>query len=190
MKKSKPKGKEVILKYVGLALITVIVLLIIFVWTYNSFTKSRERNQFKQLEGTLKVLQTKLNQINPTWVYNSGCRGKGGVYERNEPSSCFVQLSNTRTTLEQSEEKFNEYVRAVSKYFMVSSKQSNTKWSLTNESDDRRVNSIGFKYSKDDEVRCVLDEFFISDDPKSTDGGVRFSCNKPATEFLYSRYDI
>ena len=59
---------------------------------YDATTK--ERRGFMFLREDMKSLQQSFNAIDKGWVYDEGCRGRGGDFDRDVPSSCAVSITN------------------------------------------------------------------------------------------------
>jgi len=178
--------KAILLVILFFALITSIVYVV-----FDGYSKaSEERTKFASLQSSIKSLQNKLNQEVPGWIYDEGCRGKGGVYNRDEPLSCTISIVNESDEPSLIRENFDTYEDYVEDYFVNSVLQSTFAWSSSNTSDTRTYRATGYSLNNDDKVQCMLREFYSDDNPLSIEGGVIYSCNRPSSEFYYPRYDL
>lgn len=188
-KKTSPKHfSKIVLSII--VLVIVIFIVVVYSAVDNYTETNNERVTFTTLQANIKSLQDKFNQEVPGWIYDEGCRGKGGVYNRDEPLSCTISIVNESDEPSLIRENFDTYEDYVEDYFVNSVLQSTFAWSSSNTSDTRTYRATGYSLNNDDKVQCMLREFYSDDNPLSIEGGVIYSCNRPSSEFYYPRYDL
>jgi|JI10StandDraft_1071094.scaffolds.fasta_scaffold1149961_1 hypothetical protein len=190
MKKKTKKRKLNYVYIVVLLSLMVISILLYVISLQRAAAAEYEKEMFMNLQSNMKSLKEAFSAIDSGWSYSEGCRGKGGVYERGEPSSCLISITNQSEDPSTLKGNFNLYERVLDTLFLNSVPQTTSEWSITNENDTRVHKSSGYSLKDDSEVTCTFSEFYSNDEPASARGGLTFSCNRPAAKFYFPRYDI
>lgn len=189
--KKKTKTRKLYTFYIVILLSLLVVSLVLYVLSQQRTAAAEyEKEVFMNLQSSMKSLKNDFSSIDSGWIYSEGCRGKGGVYERAEPSSCLISITNQSDDPSALKGNFSLYERELETLFVNSVSQTTIKWSITNENDTRVHKSSGYTLKDDNEVKCSLREFYSNDNPASVHGGLTFSCNRSAAKFYFPRYDI
>lgn len=188
---AKAKNNKNLLTVQKILLLVALIALFIAIFLYKApVTNSDDRIGFNNLSKELKSLQTDLNKIHSGWVYSEGCSGKGGVYEQDKASSCSITLINKSSDAKEIKSKFLMYSDSIDDVFLVITPSTESRWSISNSSDNRFYKSAGYKYDKFPGTSCNLREFFDEVSVDSQSGGVNFTCTHSTEQFYFRRSDI
>jgi hypothetical protein len=154
---------------------------IIFVFfLYYNITK--EERGFMSLRQDMKSLETSFNTLDNGWVYSESCRGKGGDFDRDVPSSCAISISNDKTDFSVNQkQRVNNYSELIVKsgYFAL---RDNIK------EYDQSSYFVAYNYSKLYKPNCSL-QSYKSDDNSNNKVSLTFGCIAESSKFYFERND-
>lgn len=179
--------------YKKIGVLTLVVLFFTAILIFNFYSRDipiKEESGFRKLASNMRNVKQKLDLISPGWVYKEGCSGKGGVYERDEPSYCSITLTNNNLGSTYSESRYLEFSKVVGYSFTEVRPTTSSKWLSSNPDDARTYNSTGFVYDDFPETSCSLSEFYGDKLNETKAYGVNFTCAHTATRFYFSRLDL
>ena len=137
----------------------------------------QEADGFAKLKQDFLALQTEFNKIDPGWQYSEGCRGKGGVYERNKASDCSMSIYNPMVS---NTNKIELYLKVINntKYFIVGSDKVDTRPSYKIQAKAFPSSNCTITYSDSISVGDQISSRFLS-----------FGCISSAHQFYFPRTD-
>ena len=173
---------------IALLVLSILLLVAYFMKDYNPGLQ-KEAEGFTKLKQDFLDLQKEFNKVDTGWTYHEGCRGKGGVYNDDEASSCRLLLTSRDTseyTLIQNH--FEGYVQILtdSGDFTTTDMTKEIMWSISDPGDMTKISSHTLRRSSWPDANCSLRDFFSSD---KANGGIELECDHSSHYFRYPRYD-
>lgn len=176
VKKLSPRYRVIlVIMLLAVALVATLVLL-------QNYNDSKEREMFMSLREDMKTLQIKFNKIHEGWKYNEGCRGKGGDYDRNIPSTCFLSISNKDIDLSTNGIQIIDGYRAILE-------QSRKFEDFSEINTDTLSSEFTMTYAGHESINCSYQQ--IRDVESSENGTLlTLGCIGYASEFYFPRNDL
>lgn len=186
--KQTPASKPRLIWLILLLVFAAIVFVVYLLKDYNPVLQ-KEAEGFTNLKADFLQIQKIFNRVDQGWQYAEGCRGKGGVYNDNEASSCRLILFTKETlTLKDLRKNFNQYLTATiqSDKFTQKSAVCTVPWSTSVASDKTVLRVADLVSNSFLGSTCEISETLSAD---KTQGGILLECNHPSHYFRYRRYD-
>lgn len=173
---------------VALLLLFILLLVACFMKDYNPGLQ-REAEGFTNLKKDFLELQKEFNSIDSGWTYQEGCRGKGGVYNDDEASSCrFILYRKELLSSKGLRDSFDQYLTAAKQSGVFTQKNAvyTVPWSASDTSDKTPLRVADLVSSRFSESTCEISETLSED---RTQSGILLECNHASHYFHYPRYD-
>ncbi len=181
MKKQKrDKKRKPPLERLSLSLLILVVAVVLALLLYNSIT--RESRGFMSLRQDMVALQNKFNSIDKGWMYSESCRGKGGDFDRDVPSSCAASITNRSIDFSADHKnRVEAYSELIDKSIVFRSKGNISQHSQT-------FYFVVYDYREIQKPNCSLQSFA---DTESVKGNVSltFGCIAESSKFYFERND-
>ncbi|MFZ1812375.1 MAG: hypothetical protein WAU02_02495 [Candidatus Saccharimonadales bacterium] len=149
----------------------------------------QEADGFAKLKQDFLALQTEFNKIDPGWEYSEGCRGKGGVYNDNQPSSCSLVLASKAVAdYPAIQNKFDDYIKIMKGVsgFQAIGLKNEVRLSISDPTNTTSLTTLHLTNQSFDRTGCDLKDYVLND---KLLGGIKLECHHTATAFHYPRYD-
>ncbi len=172
-KVKKPKKHKI------MYLIIIVIIMTITFFLYGNATK--ERRVYMSLRQDMEAIQLEFNKIDANWEYEEGCKGKGGDFDKNVPSTCFISISNksfdSSRNIDTSVASYKSLIDTKDYFTNVSRTDSSTAYS-----------QFTTDYGRSDKIKCSF-QYIGADESNDGITLMTLGCMGYAQNFYFSRSD-
>jgi len=167
---------------VVLIIVLLVVVIVAALFAIDNYNDNKEREMFMSLRADMKDLQIEFNKIDQGWEYSETCRGKGGDFDRNIPSSCALSITNTENDFSGTAKERLEYYKSIISNKDIFSAVSDTQESSSNQ----HFFTLDYRYQANE--NCTFESYSGGLDNKKV--YLTVGCISSASEFYFPRNDL